>query len=300
MDHPTLEIIARLAWSADVPHTLVEVPPRGDLALPAAAPVPALPTIRLGLDGAIGVVNLRDGGVPAPAQLAWTTIVDGGAPAWHHAPSPWPPASAGPVDVWIDRGGALVLLETAPGARGAATRLAVVEPTGAARVTELTDGPFVRLVADGAGQLFAVRHGAAPALVPVDLATGARGAARALTPGSRLALAANRGAALTPAALADDGTARVAAPPALGQALVFMVGADADDRYYSVVDGSLAEVSFDGRLRHQVALAAVPGLLTTGSRLAAPTAWQVDAAGRVVMARGDATGFELVRLTLPR
>lgn len=302
MERPTLDVIARAPWGADLPRVLVSFPQRGDVAAADVYQAPALPRLRVDAAGRAAVLSYLDGGFASPTAVAWATV-DGGGLTWRRAVDPFPERGAlTAVDFVVGPDGALTLLEALA---GGGARLVLAGADGEARGVVLDGGPYVRLVPDDRGGLYLVRHRDGT-MVPLDRRTGGLGTPIALTPGSPAALAANRAAAL-PVRLLDGkpGGARVAAPPTVQQALVHLFGVDGAGDYYTVVDGRLYAVSFAGEVRAQAALSSVPGLApaTTGAvrdRVARPVDWQVDGEGRIYLARASADALELLRLTLPR
>lgn len=303
MDRPSLEIVTRVAWGGELPRVLTTAPARGDVAGSATWQTPALPVVRVAADGALAVLAFLDGRFAADDALAWATARDGQV-TWRRAPDPFA-ADRGAltaVDLWLAPTGGAVVLETIASARA---QVILAGPDGSSRGVALDGGPFVRLVPDDRGRLYLVRHVGGGALVPLDPATGATGAPIAVTPGSRLALAANRGAAIPSALLAQPASGKVAAPAALPQALIHLLGVDRHGDYYTRADDTIARVSFAGEVRSKLALGEVTDLRPAADgpvrgQLAPAPAWQVDDDGRVYLPRATPTAFEVVRLTLPR
>lgn len=302
MERPSLEIVARVPWGGELPRTLVTQPAVGDVAGMTTWQSPAPPLVRLAADGTIGVLAYVDGRFAATDDLTWATVRQGDV-TWHRARDPFvadrPALTA--VDVAIDADGRLVVLETVSSTRA---QLIVATRDGVARGLPLAgpDGSrYVRLVPDVRGRLYLVRQGSGNALVPLDASTGQVGEAIAIAPGSRLALAANRGAAIPLDLLTAATDGKVSAPAGLPQALVYLFGVDARGDYYTRLDDHILRVGFAGELKSRMSLADLPELApaATGAlrgQLASLPAWQVDGDGHVYIPRTTPEAFELVRI----
>lgn len=306
MDHASLELVTRVPWGGELPRALVARPQVGDTFRVETWQSPAAPLIRLAADGAVGVLAYQDGHFAAATDVTWATVRDGRT-TWHRAPDPFVAdrAALTGVDFAIDADQRLVVLETVAGIRA---QLIVATADGAARGLPL-EGPegsrYARLVPDEGGRLYLVRQGSASELVPLDPSTGALGAPIAITPGSRLAVAANRGAAIPTALLKADPGGKVTAPTALPQALIYMFGVDDRGDYYTRFDDVIVRVGFAGEVRSRLPLTALPELrpAATGAirgQLAPLPEWQVDRAGRIYVPRTTLEAFELVRITPQR
>lgn len=308
MDSPVVETMLRIPWGAELPRSLVWYPERSELAGSDSRQSPAIPVIRVIRGGAIAALNHVGSGYLPAGTVRWWVQAPASAPVRARS-APYPFAADGDtataVDFWVDDAGGLVLLERTAGADGrAGARLAVVSAAGELTRKLALDGPYVRLVPDDAGHLYLVSHQGSGALVTFDATAGQLGAPVALTPGTRAALVANRGAVIPARTLTGGDAARVAPAAGLPEALVFLFGIDGADNYDTVVGGELVSVTFTGQIRRRIPLTSVPALAPAhaGSgeilaRPALPTAWQVDPDGRIYVPRVTPDEFQVVRLT---
>lgn len=304
MDSPALETIVRIPWGDGLTRTLSAYPQRSEADDPEARQSPAIPSMRVFRGEAVAVLNVFAASyVPSGTVQWWLRESSGGEVRARRAAYPFAGGAVHAVDFWVDTDGTLVLLEQdGP----SSSRVAVIGPDGGLGWHGPVDGgPYTRVVPDDRGALFLVSQAKA-ALVPFDRASGRLGAAIAITPGTRAALAANVAAAIAPRHLTPD-AARVAKPAGIADALVYLFGVDGDDAYYTVSGGELLAVTFGGEVQRRLAIASVPALITAPvgpkdiqSRPGPTTSWQVDRDGRVYVPRVTPEELQVVRVTMPR
>lgn len=311
MDRMTSQITTpvQLPWGAELPRTLTSYPPRSEEAVPESWPTPEFPLMRVHAGGTIAVLHHIGRRFVPSRTVRWTVVAPGAAAATHAAPDPFADDRAPvAVDFQVQDGGdTLVLLEQVAGEGGAAvSRLAVLTPKGVvARRDRLDGSPYLRVVTDDRGRTYLLDHRNGNGLTEVDLTTGALGPRHSVAPGTRAALAANFGVEVPAGQLAAPDPARVAAPPSVPAALVFLFGVDGADNYYTVVDEEILAVGFGGAVRKRIRLADHPDLAPTSpppgqilARLAPSPQWQVDRDGNVYIPRVDADGFRVVRVAV--
>jgi hypothetical protein len=306
MDRMSIETTIRIPWSRALPRSLVRFPEHSESS--GQERTPALPLVRL-QPGGVAVVNYFGDGFAPSGTVSWSLTAPGATPAQvRSAADPFGDARAVlAVDAWVHDDGRLILLEkVATTSGGEASRLAVLSGTGAPVTRELADGPYVRIVPDDGGRLYLVGHQGGNTLVELDAGTGDLGRRIAVAPGTRAALAANRGVTLAARHLDPQDGSRVAMPQAMPQALVYMFGVDGYDNYYTLVDGEIVVVAFAGQVLGRVPLKDRAELTPAASadgivaRPAPSLAWQVDSRGDVFVPRVDGRELQVLRITTRR
>jgi hypothetical protein len=306
MDRMSIETTIHIPWSDALPRSLVPFPEHSESS--GREQTPALPLVRLQPRG-VAVVNYFGEGFVPGGTVSWLLTAPGAPPApFHSAADPFGGTRGVlAVDAWVHGDGRLILLEKIAAAGGGeASRLAVLSGTGAPVTYELAGGPYVRIVPDERGHLYLVSHQGGNTLVELDVDTGELGRQIQVPPGSRAALAANRGVVLAGRHLESQDASRLVAPPAMPQALVYLFGVDADDNYYTRIDGEIVAVTFAGQVLGRVPLTGRAELTPAAGgdgivvRLALSPAWQVDARGDVFVPRVDGHELQVLRIATRR
>jgi hypothetical protein len=305
MDRMSIETTIRIPWSDALPRSLVPFPEHAESS--GGEQTPALPLVRLQPRG-VAVVNYFGNGFAPGGTVSWSLTAPGTPPApFRSAVDPVSGADRVlTVDAWVHDDGRLVLLEKIAAAGGEASRLAVLSAGGVPVTRELAGGPYLRIVPDERGNLYLVSHQGGNTLLELDVDTGELGRQIQVPPGSRAALAANRGMVLTARHFESQDVSRVVAPPEMPQALVYLFGVDADDNYYTWIDGEIVAVTFVGQVLNRMPLTGRTELTPVAGgdgivvRLSPSPAWQVDARGDVFAPRVDGHELQVLRIAAGR
>lgn len=300
-----IETILSIPWGNDRAQLALSVVPYPALAESSdAGQSPEFPAMRVMADGAVVVVNYFDNRYLPAGALTWFVRKPGTTDVLVRSVA-HPFADHDRVramDFVVLPDDRLILLETVDSEAGARSRLAVMAADGTVQASNdaLDGGPHVRVVPDDRGRLFVLAHKNGNQLMELDPATASVQGEHTAVPGTRLAVAANKGARISASLLEHADDARIRTATTAPAALTYLFGIDDKGDYYAHVDEQIMVISFAGEVRRKLALTGLVGTMdresaTLVSRLSPMVSWQVDASGRIYLPRVTAQGFSVLR-----